>query len=161
MELVRDWVLQIAGIIVMGSLCELIMPTGEMKKYVKMVIGLVMVFAVLRPVVNIASSEINIDIPKNVHSEAVELQSRLETTEKRELLRLYRNNLENKILDGITGIQDCIVVVEENADKDFGKIKGVTLIIDGETDSAAIGRIKNTVCEKFGVDADCVRVETG
>ena len=51
MEWLREWVMQLAGIILIGAVCDTLMADGDIKKYVKMVVGLVLVFAIVKPIV--------------------------------------------------------------------------------------------------------------
>lgn len=37
MEWIRNWAMQVAGITVLAAICDVIMPRGNMQKYVRMV----------------------------------------------------------------------------------------------------------------------------
>ena len=152
MELIRNWILQIAGIIVMGALCDMIMPEGEIKKYVKMVVGVIMVFAVMKPIGNLSDADIKIEIPADPVTEAIELQQQLGEAEQKEIIRLYCVNIEKKIENELKVSFKCdmtarVTVVEEKG-SDFGRITGVVIENDEDVDKA---EIINVICEKFGV----------
>ena len=47
----KAWTMSVAGIIVFGSICEMILPGSLYKKYVHLAIGLMMILSVLSPIV--------------------------------------------------------------------------------------------------------------
>lgn len=48
-----QWVLNIAAVGVLSSLFELLLPSGNIKKFGQVVLGLVMVLALLKPLANL------------------------------------------------------------------------------------------------------------
>lgn len=45
----QQWILSVAGIAILSVLCDIILPDGQTKKYVKTVIGVVVTLAVVQP----------------------------------------------------------------------------------------------------------------
>lgn len=45
----KQWILSVAGVAVLSVLCEIILPSGKTKKYVKTVIGVVVTLALVQP----------------------------------------------------------------------------------------------------------------
>lgn len=45
----KQWILSVAGVAVLSVLCEIILPSGQTKKYVKTVIGVVVTLALVQP----------------------------------------------------------------------------------------------------------------
>ncbi len=45
----KQWILGVAGVAVLSVLCEIILPSGQTKKYVKTVIGVVVTLALVQP----------------------------------------------------------------------------------------------------------------
>ncbi len=41
MEWMRDWIMKIAGVILLNVMCDMVIPKGEMKKYVNIITGLI------------------------------------------------------------------------------------------------------------------------
>ena len=48
----KTWIEQLAIAVVITSLFELIIPKGNLKKYIKIVLGLYVVFSIISPFVN-------------------------------------------------------------------------------------------------------------
>ncbi len=161
MDWLREWILQIAGIIVIGALCDMILPQTEIRKYVKMVVGLVMVFAVIRPAAGVSFAELIPQIPQNVRSEAVELKEQLDNVEQKEIIGLYCKKIEEKIRDELpVGLENAkiSVSIEEEKNEYYGSIKSVTVEIKSGKNAVDAEMLKNIISEKFGVEKKSVTV---
>ena len=51
-EFLKNWIEQIAIAIVIVSIIELILPSGNLKKYIKIVLGIYVVFCIISPFTN-------------------------------------------------------------------------------------------------------------
>ena len=51
-EFLRNWVEQIAITIIIVSIFELILPDGKLKKYIKIILGVYVVFCIISPFVD-------------------------------------------------------------------------------------------------------------
>ncbi len=47
-----QWVVTVAGIAILSVLCDVILPDGDTRKYVKTVVGIVVTLVMLQPIVN-------------------------------------------------------------------------------------------------------------
>lgn len=61
MSFISSWVLSIAGISVIGVLVELILPSGQTKKYVKGVFAFVVVMVIITPLPKLFGSNFQVD----------------------------------------------------------------------------------------------------
>lgn len=162
MEWLRDWIMQVAGVIILGAISDMIMTDATMKKYVKVVIGLVLVFTVIRPVVNISPSSIDIESPKGSQLRAAEVKNRLGEQEQELVFKIYceklQQNIENHVYTKWGCEADAYVAVEEEDKNCFGNITSVHLTINGEeqTDRESI---RADLSEKFNVRLKDVKVD--
>lgn len=53
MEALKEWVATIAGVVVFAGLLEMLAPSGSMKRYVQLSMGLLILLTLLRPVVGV------------------------------------------------------------------------------------------------------------
>ncbi len=161
MEMMRNWIMQIAGIIVLGAVCDAVMTDGEMKKYVKLVVGLVLTFAVIRPVVNFSADEFRLELPQAKRSAALEYKQSLESDEQQTLLRIYRQKLAEKIENTVLAewnIHSSVQVeVEEENSRTFGGVKSVRIKTD--TDGANKDAVIRKISSDFGVEPDNIHIE--
>lgn len=48
-----QWVVTVAGIAIISVLCDVILPEGQTRKYIKTVIGIVVTLVMIRPLINL------------------------------------------------------------------------------------------------------------
>lgn len=157
----RDWIMQIAGVIVLGAVCDMVINEGEMKKYVKMVIGLVLIFAIIRPVIKTPPDFTDFQFPKTTQVQAAELKNRLGEKEKESLVNLYRQKLsksvENELYTKYKSYATVDVWVEENDENKFGNITAMTVeFFDGI--DISVSEVKEFLGERFGLNPKNIKV---
>ncbi len=162
MEWLRDWIMQVAGVIVLGAISDMIMTDGAMKKYVKVVIGLVLVFTVIRPVVNVSPSGIDIASPMDSQLRAAEVKNRLGEQEKELVFDIYceklQQNIENHVYTKWGCEADADVIVEEEDKTRFGNITSIHLRVKGDEEPDR-ENIRADLSEKFDVKMKDVKVD--
>lgn len=163
MEWLREWIWQIVGIIILSAVCDMIVPGGEMKKYVKLVMGLVLVVAVIRPIINLPTITLAEMERAETQRNATELKNRLTEREQFNVIKIYKEkvcqNIENKLSLPKNVSVDVKVEVEEEDDKEFGNITSVTVLVysDGKIEDVN-NSMKNTITEEFGVRPENIRI---
>lgn len=60
-QIIMSWLLSVIGIVVIGVLINLILPEGEIQKYIKAIFSVFVVFIMIYPILNIDISKINYD----------------------------------------------------------------------------------------------------
>lgn len=154
--------MQIAGITVLGAVCDMIMTEGEMKKYVKMVMGLVLVFAIIQPITTASPDFAEFELPENTQRQAAELKNRLDEKEQESVLKIYRQKLaksvENEIYTKWKVDAAADVTVEANDKEHFGNIKTITIEFVGSYDIAD-DAIKEYIGERFDVNPRNIKVK--
>ena len=61
MQSISAWVMSIAGIVCLSVLVELIMPSGQMNKYIKGIFSFIVLFVIISPIPTLLGKKINID----------------------------------------------------------------------------------------------------
>lgn len=160
MGVVQNWIMKLAGIMVLYSVCEIIMPSGEMKKYVRSVAGLVLVISVISPLAKLTDADISAVFPaRHETAHSAELYEGMEAREREEVMRLYREKLcESMKAELEKGGADCVFKVDAEVcrddGEDFGQIESVEVTAKGgRADLDLICRILKS---EFGVSADKV-----
>lgn len=162
MDFVRNWIFQVAGIIALSAICDIIMIEGEMKKYIKLVIGFVLVLVVIRPVTGLSSNNIMIDIAGEVMDNSIEVSDEIEGIQKAEILQMYEEKLARKIEEE-TKTQcenDVRATVEAKADDRIGEIKQVNIeafVEENEVINTEV--IKKCISKNFGIEKGRIEVE--
>lgn len=128
----QDWAMVLSGLAVLGSLCEVILPGGSFRKYIRLGIGMLLVLGLLSPVRGILNG--NWDVKESVTTERYRETKEMEEKQREEILRVYRENLNRRIcsilLDcGIPSEVYCRVGEEE---RNFGEIEHIRVLVEDE-----------------------------
>lgn len=95
----KNWIEQIVISVIIVSIFELLIPNGKIKKYIKVVLGIYIIFCIISPFVNSTElyniSEVNLD-------EYIQNMTKTETVVNQEsmdlrLQDLYIEQLENDV----------------------------------------------------------------
>lgn len=150
-EIFRSWVLLLSGIIVFGSICEMILPSGVYKKYIRLAIGLMLVLSLLSPFTE-GDADITVEIPE--YSGEYTRDATAEQSQRADILRIYKQKLCDSIKEEIGGgcEIECEVCEEEN---NFGSIENIRIVADREIS----GKIIESMCEKYGLSNDKITIE--
>lgn len=162
MEWISTWIMQLAGIVVVGAICDLILVEGEMKKYVKLITGLVLMLTVICPIINISSTTLLPEFPASERVKAMELKNRLDEKEMNKIFEIYREkleqNIENQIYNSFEIESEASVDVEENDEKSFGNIVRMEIIVEN-SDKVSVDEIKRLLSQKFEISKECIDVQ--
>ncbi|WP_261129398.1 stage III sporulation protein AF [Bacillus sp. Marseille-Q3570] len=70
MSFIYEWVTNIILIILLATILELLLPSNAFQKYVKVVIGLLLIIAILNPMIKMFSIDLNKELASFVNKEA-------------------------------------------------------------------------------------------
>lgn len=142
MEFLNTWLQGIIVAVVISSIIQMILPNGNNKKYIKVVLGVYVVSQIITPVINkFWSSDFElsslIDIDKYTQKmETYEINSKnISTTNEDNIKQIYISNLKTdiktKLEDKDYLIKNIEIQVEDNENYD---IKSLTIYIKGKND---------------------------
>lgn len=98
---VRSWVMSICVAIIFITAVELIMPGDQFKKYVKFVLGLILIAIILNPIIKIFNNNANVttyidDASKYVNSGSYEDNfQKYKDQDKDDTINTFKTNLQN------------------------------------------------------------------
>ena len=95
MDLIREWIASLAGIIAIAAICDTIMIDGEMKKYIKPVLGFVIIITVVKPIAGIGN-EISFDIPEISQTVSLDFSAEMDELEQKNITKVYKYKLAEK-----------------------------------------------------------------
>ncbi|NLY67729.1 MAG: stage III sporulation protein AF [Tissierellia bacterium] len=137
-EFVSQWIKSISMIFIIVSIIELVIPNSNLKKYVNMFIGLLIIIAIITPIVNLLDS--NYDIEKEVFKniiEGVEIQNinneDILLAQEKQIKELYINRLRDDVYKSIKEITDYeifainISIYEDKVN--YGNIKDMEIVL--------------------------------
>lgn len=145
MEFLNTWLQGIIVAVVIASIIQMILPNGNNKKYIKVVLGVYVVFQIITPVINKffnSDFEVSslIDIDKYTKKmETYEVSSKntdINKTNEDSIKQIYITNLKKdiktKLEDKDYLIKDIEVQVENDENYD---IKSLTIYVNGKKDN--------------------------
>ena len=59
MSVISSWLFSIIGIVVIGSLVDVILPEGSISKYIKGIYSIIIVFVIINPLIQLVGNKIN------------------------------------------------------------------------------------------------------
>ncbi|CDF58213.1 stage III sporulation protein AF [Thermobrachium celere] len=131
----KEWITNIVVLIIFLSLVELILPDNSMRKYVRFVIGIIVIINILVPVFKLFDRRFSLEESISTYEKkyesyfenknSLDMQSKMQEATINEFKNNLKQNIEKDILKN-TGKKVLVVRLEVNekfgAD-DFGKIK--------------------------------------
>lgn len=144
------WVLSVTAVICLTVLLDIIMPDGQMKKYVKGIVSIIVIFVIITPLASIAVGEF--DLAKGNITIDSDMLDNLESTSDR-----YRETQLEAMLS------DDDITADVKIENDNGK-KKVEVIIQNQVLSEnemniLKQKVKDTVTDFLGIDSGSVSVE--
>ena len=136
-DFIITWTKGIIVAVIIASIIEMILPNGNSKKYIKMVIGVYIVFNIVAPVINKVTNnsfslESIIDVNKYTNQiESYEVSSKkLDSNNESSIKEMYKINLEKDMKSKLEekGYIVNSINIEINNDKEY-TIKSVDLKI--------------------------------
>ncbi len=157
-EFISSWASEVIVSVIIATILEIVLPEGNNKKYIKTVIGVYILFAIISPVISkFSNEEIKIENIFNLDStlsqNTIEVDSINTTTsiEKTYITKLKQDITKNVEEKGYE-VNDIEVKVETKDENNFGKIYEIILQISQtekkQNNLAKINEIKIEVTNK-------------
>ncbi|WP_353095888.1 stage III sporulation protein AF [Tissierella praeacuta] len=146
MSFISTWLKDIVILFILISIAELIMPKGNMKKYINMVIGLLIIFTIISPFVKLVKLNFNFEQAVFNYSKPDSIKdiqdNEFYIQQEEQIKKVYKE----KIVSEIRGI------VEEKTDY---KVVNITVgIIEEEKDYGDIDYLDIIICEDDNITND-------
>ena len=122
-KFMKIWCEGIIVAIMISIIIELILPEGNNKKYVKVIIGIYIVFVILNPILSKVDSNINFQDYFNF--ETVEVSANLNQDIKDVYVKGIEEALKSELVDKGYNIQSIECIVDEN----YENIQKVNIVI--------------------------------
>lgn len=152
---ISSWLENIVVLFILISITELVMPKGNMKKYVDLIIGILIIFTIITPFAKLVNKDFNLDQavfnfskqddPSNGRDEGFYLE------QEKQVEKLYKEKIKNQIKELIEEESPYIVIdmsVEIlDGEERYGEIESVQLSIgenvkDAESKKIEINKVE-------------------
>ena len=112
----------------------MILPNGNIKKYIKVVIGIYILFSIACPILEKISSKVDVsnilnisDYEEKLNKSYEKVSERLEANNNRNIKDIYKENLENDIKTRLQqknyGINDLKIIIKDDDKYTISKIE--------------------------------------
>lgn len=137
-EFINHWVKSVAMIFVLVSIIEIVIPNNNLKRYVNMFIGFLIIIVIITPFVRLIDSSYDIEreIFKNT-IDRIEIQKvsndEILLTQEKQIKELYISKIKNDVLETIREVTDYhisnvnISIFEDK--NSFGNVKDIEIVL--------------------------------
>ncbi|WP_051531073.1 stage III sporulation protein AF [Clostridiisalibacter paucivorans] len=141
MDLIKDWVRDIIVLSVFISILETLLPNGDMKKYVNVIIGLMIIIVLINPFIYLINDGIDIErevfIKTNDYNISVNGDNEdLQKAQEEQIINVYKRKIKTDIMSFINAegnmIVDDINIYLKETKEEMGEVKNIEVIMRPE-----------------------------
>lgn len=164
MSFIHQWIMQITAVILIGSICDLLMPDGNIKKYLNPVLGFLLIFVIVKPLTTLDADSIRLDLLLESGNISGEISNIADTTTQKNIIDIYTARLSEEVKREIrdtyrVGTEIALLVSEE--EKSFGEIGRIDVaLLLQEGDIINTAAVSKTIEDKFGIEKSCINIKT-
>ena len=141
------WIEGIAVTIIIASIFEMILPNGNIKKYLKIVLGIYIIFSMISPFVD-SNALYSIDLSKEMEKYTQSVPKNNNNYQNNDLNEIYANTLEKEIKQTIEkkgyNVYKCTVEGVFDADKKDTGIKKINVVLESKK-NAVEKKVENKI----------------
>ena len=145
MGFINAWALTISGFLILAAVAEMLLPNEAIKKYAKLVLGLMLIILVIKPLLSVPSLG-------NMESDFTSQYNAASTTDQTELVRqTFAQRLEENMEDDLKakfGNLNITVDIGVDTNNQF-TINSITI---GGANENAQGEISDVLIKDYGCD---------
>lgn len=172
MEWVSGWIQGIIIAVIISTIIEMILPEGNSKKYIKVVIGVYILFSIVSPVISkVTGNSFNltdiIDLDEYIEASKSNssMQNQLENQNEEQIKEIYLSSMKNDIMEKIENKGYIVNSVEiEVEEDDQYTLKKIILEVEKKTETTSSNSNEsernNTVLEVNEVKISVSNTET-
>lgn len=142
MEWVSSWIQGIIIAVVISTIIEMILPEGNSKKYIKVVIGVYILFSIVSPVISkVTGTSFQVsdifNIDEYIEASSSNTYQNLEQSQEEQIKEIYISSLKSDMKEKIESkgykVEDITLEVENNEEY---TLKKITLNLKKQTDTS-------------------------
>ena len=137
-EFVYSWIKDLVLLFVIISLVELIMPKGTMRRYINFVVGLLIIFTVINPFINLSNVDFQLEreLFRNIDNQIEDSEEDMVSNQDAQIESIYKGKIAKEViayLEKNTDYKVASLDLEiDKAKKNFGAISSLTIWIENE-----------------------------
>ncbi len=143
---VKNWCEEIIVVIILSIIIESLIPKGNNKKYIKVIMGIYMMYVTINPILNLLNYDFNIEENYVSKFKTEEVYVDLDNIKD-----VYIDGIEEGLKNEITNMGYEVLFINIVFDKKYENIKKIELEINSNQDYEML---KQYICKNYLVDKD-------
>lgn len=165
MEQIRNWAMALSAVIVLGTLAESIIPSGNYRKYIHMVMAILLIISVISPLLNLRAGGLSDTSGFNTTYEynADETSEKIRYMQQKDIIDIYKKTIEDSLLTRLEQMYPqlkdklSVKITADESDNGFGHIKNAAVILREGAD-VNLNEIRKSAADALGIHTDSVAV---
>lgn len=148
----------VVAAVILITIIEMLLPDGNMKKYVKFFGGLILMLVIITPIINLFNSDI--DIKKLIEANEIEVSNIEYELNENAIYDSYNNNLELDIIKRLEENGYKVIEIELETDKNTYQPTDLELVIehdDGDIQPIVIDVFDNVSSKVSSYDKEIIK----
>jgi stage III sporulation protein AF len=137
-DFIRTWIIDIVIMFIFISIIELVLPNGNMKKYINMIVGLLIIFTIINPFIKLFNIDLNLDkaVFNQISQQDIAINENKEflLNQEKQVAMLYEEKIRREIIELVevnTTFKISEMNIDINTDEDnYGNIALLELVIE-------------------------------
>lgn len=165
--MLSEYVLRVGAVVIFSMLMEALMPSSAIRKYVKLLMSLLLIFTLVQPVIGWIQGEVSLEVLTLGEDEQVQRENPYEEQAQAMMQEAYETAFMNQGLPA--SLQDRYslldVKVGEKVQVTISKEKEIGDLADRELSLGQIGRnlneeeqMRQSLCEYWGVPEESLEM---
>lgn len=139
---ISSWLKDIVVLFIIISIAELIMPNGNLKRYVNLVIGLLIIFTIVSPIAKFIRLDFNLDqgiINYSKPDDLLNIDERFLIQQEKQIEDLYKENISKEVIGLVEDktkykvVSISIGIIESK--ERYGEIDYIELLVNKNKDT--------------------------
>lgn len=160
MEWVSSWIQGIIIAVIISTIIEMILPEGNSKKYIKVVIGVYILFSIVSPVINkVTGTSFQVsdifNIDEYIEASSSNTYQNLEQSQEEQIKEIYISSLKSDMKEKIENKGYTVVdIILEVADNEEYTLNKITLDLKKqENNSTQEEKANNSISENTNIQS--------
>lgn len=159
---ISSWASGLIIAVIIGTIIEMLLPDNKNKKYVKVVIGLFIIYTITAPIIG-ELNNVNVDFDKllSEYSEDIETEN-VSASVDSTLEKTYKQNIETDIISNLRDLGYSVSKISTEInfedDENYGTISSVSLKLRSDSNSGNINNIEKIEISVGNADINNVEV---
>lgn len=138
MSFISSWLKDIVVLFILISIAERIMPKGNMRKYINLVIGLLIIFTIISPFVKLIKLDFKLDEVVFNYSKSKDNEinkgNEFYTQQEKQIEKIYKEKISKELIKLVEKNSDYKVIYIDigilDGEEDYGEIDYIDIVIE-------------------------------